>query len=71
MKRNPTYEFRIYKGTLNHETFRASVEMSIRLVEYAKYKTVKGEHKYNWEDFMSFAPSSEVFVKTIERLVKK
>jgi formylmethanofuran dehydrogenase subunit E len=71
MKRNPTYEFRIYKGTLNPETFRASVEMSIRLVEYAKYKTVKGEHKYNWEDFMSFAPSSEVFVKTIERLVKK
>lgn len=49
-----TYEFRIFRGTLNPKTFRASVALCIRLVEYAKYKNRNHSRGYSWEQFKAF-----------------
>ena len=49
-----TYEFRIFKGTLNAKTFRASVALCLRLVEYAKYKNRNHSRDYSWMQFKSF-----------------
>lgn len=49
-----TYEFRIFKGTLNVKTFRASVALCIRLVEYAKYKNRNHSRDYSWMQFKAF-----------------
>ena len=67
-EKRPTYEFRIFRGTLNPTTYRASVMLCIRLVEYAKYKY---EHKayllkdFSWQDFKTFKPMPEVLERYI------
>jgi len=48
-----TIEFRIFRGTLNAETYRASVEFCLRLVDYV---TTHEEGTENWEDFVTYKP---------------
>ncbi len=48
-----TIEFRIFKGTLNPVTYRASVEFCLRLVDYV---TTHEEGTEKWEDFVSYKP---------------
>lgn len=63
----PTYEFRIFRGTLNPDTFRASVELCIRLVEYAKWKNRNNSHIYSWEQFKSFKRMPKRLAAYIEK----
>lgn len=49
-----TYEFRIFKGTLNPVTYRASVYLCIRLIDYAKKKIADNNTEYSWEEFINF-----------------
>lgn len=51
---NETYEFRMFRGTLRPETFRASVELCLRLVAYAKFKDRMRSHTYSWDEFKEF-----------------
>ena len=64
-----TFEFRIFRGTLHAETYRASVELCLRLVAYAKHKNEQGNVRYSWEQFLTFAPLPEVLRAAIDRLV--
>lgn len=48
-----TIEFRIFRGTLNAQTYRASVEFCLRLVDYV---TTHEEGTENWADFVTYKP---------------
>ncbi len=48
-----TIEFRIFRGTLNAQTYRASVEFCLRLVDYV---TTHEEGTENWADFITYKP---------------
>lgn len=65
-----TIEFRIFKGTLNPETFRASVEMCIRLVEFSKWIYNHKRKDYNWYDFLTFKKMTSVLAQKIEQFVR-
>lgn len=60
-----TYEFRIFRGTLNPRTFRASIELCLRLVEYAKYKCRMNNKHYSWENFKTFKKMPKVLADYI------
>ena len=62
---NNTYEFRIFRGTLNPITFRASVELCIRLVSYAKHKYRMNNTRYSWENFKTFKKMPKVLAEYI------
>lgn len=65
-----TYEFRIFRGTLNPETFRASVDLCIRLVEYAKYIDKRNNYKsISWDNFLKFKKLPTRLATVINRLV--
>jgi hypothetical protein len=65
-----TYEFRIFRGTLNPETFRASVDLCIRLVEYAKYIDKRNNYKsISWDNFLKFKKLPTRLANVINRLV--
>ncbi len=58
-----TIEFRMFRGTLNANTFRASVEFCLRLVDYV---LTKEDGTENWYDFLSYKPlpkSMETYLK--------
>lgn len=58
-----TYEFRIFRGTLNANTFRASVEFCLRLTDYI---LVTDEGDESWYDFLDYKPlpaSMEKYLK--------
>lgn len=65
-----TYEFRIFRGTLNPETFRASVDLCIRLVEYARYIDKRNNYKsISWDNFLKFKKLPTRLANVINRLV--
>ena len=59
-----TIEFRIFRGTLNANTYRASVEFCLRLVDYV---LTKEDGTENWYDFLSYKPLPE----SMERYLKQ
>lgn len=65
-----TIEFRIFKGTLNPETFRASVEMCIRLVEFSKWIYNHKKKDYSWEEFLTFKKLPSVLENKINQFVR-
>lgn len=48
-----TIEFRIFRGTLKANTYRASVEFCLRLVDYVLTKEDSTE---TWQDFLEYKP---------------
>ena len=61
-----TVEFRMCRGTLNPETYRASVLLWIRLVNFVKVVDCSIIDTYGWDDFMRFAPMPAVLGRYIE-----
>lgn len=59
-----TIEFRIFRGTLNANSYRASVEFCLRLVDYV---LTKEDGTENWYDFLSYKPLPE----SMERYLKQ
>lgn len=63
-KNSKTIEFRIFKGTLNPETYRASVEFCLRLVDYIKSHC---DVTVSWEDFLSYKPLPDSMYSYMKR----
>jgi hypothetical protein len=57
-----TVEFRIFRGTLNPETFRASVEFCLRLVDF-----VKTDEPLEWTRFIGYKEIPQVLKSYLER----
>lgn len=57
-----TVEFRVFKGTLNPETFRASVEFCIRLVDF-----VKTNEPLTWKRFIEYKEIPNILKSYLER----
>ena len=66
VRNRDTYEFRIFRSTINPITYRASVELCIRLIEYAKWCDEKDIKDYTWTAFLTFKELPETMVKYIE-----
>ena len=47
-----TVEFRIFRGTLNPVTFRASIQLCIRMIEYVK--EAKDNKSWSWKNLLEF-----------------
>lgn len=64
---NHTFEFRIFKGSINPLTYRASVELCLRLVDYAKHKLyVERDYVFSWRQFMEYKPLPTTLAEYIE-----
>lgn len=63
-----TVEFRVFRGTLNPETYRATVEFCIRIVEYAKYCYNNKKKELTWNNFVSFKKVTNVLDSYMTRI---
>lgn len=57
-----TVEFRIFRGTLNPETFRASVEFCLRLVDF-----IKTDEPLEWTRFIEYKEIPQALKSYLER----
>lgn len=60
-----TIEFRIFAGTLQPRTYRASVEFCLRVVDYIK---THEENTETWQEFIAYKPLPESMKKYMESI---
>lgn len=62
-----TYEFRIYRGTLNIDDFFATLELTYNLINLAKTKTATQLKKISWNDIVNTSDRLREYNKKCHR----
>lgn len=52
LENDDTIEIRLWRGTLNHTTFKATLKFTARLAELCKTKSAIELHKMSWEEIL-------------------
>ena len=63
-KNSNTIEFRIFKGTLKPNTYRAAVEFCLRVVDYVRNSE---ENTETWEEFINYKPLPQSMITYLEQ----